>query len=321
MDQHKNNIADGIKFWMENEIDVEKLDSLKRQLTSSPIGALDEVVAPMWDSFDEGAINERSSHLLQRSQQKEKLIKLNVRYRRLQIAAILIPAIMAVGFVTAYFGIQTKPNYFELQAMKGEKSFLNLPDQSKVWINSDSYLKYSSDFSVKERRLHLDGEGFFDVAYRDGIPFIVSVGKISIVVKGTKFNVRSSPEEIEVALLQGKVDILQENDQLLASLKPDQVIHIDAHDPTKFTIRDENVDRYGIWTQNKLIIQNENIVDISKKIEKWYGVNIQMFNVESDQKYTFTIKTESLNETLNLLNQLMSVDYSVNGEEVIIKQH
>lgn len=321
MEQHKNSIAGGIKSWMDNEMDMEKMDSLKRQLNSSSIGALDEVIAPMWDSFDEDAINERSNHLLRQSQQKEKIIKLNARYRRWQIAAILIPAIMAVGFVTTYFGTQSKPNYFELQAMKGEKSFLILPDHSKVWINSDTYIKYSSDFNVKERCLHLNGEGFFDVAHHSGLPFTVFVGKISIVVKGTKFNVRSSSEEIEVALLQGKVDILQGNDQLLASLKPNQVISINAHDPTQFTIRDENVDRYGIWIQNKLIIQNENIVDISKKIEKWYGVNIKIVNAKSDQKYTFAIKTESLNETLNLLNQLMIIDYSVNGEEVIIKQN
>lgn len=320
MEQYKDDIADSIKAWMSNDVDEQELDNLKKQLSTTSAEALNEIITPIWNSYDNDSINERSNRLQQQSLLKEKLIKLHTKYRRLQIAAVLIPAILTIGFVASYIGMNEQPNYFELQAMKGEKSFLNLPDQSKVWLNSDSYLKYTSDFSVKERHLYLDGEGFFDVAHQNGIPFTVSVGKINIVVKGTKFNVKNDLKEIEVALLEGKVDIFCDDNQLLASLLPNQVINIDATDSRKYVVRNENVDRYGIWSQNKLVIQNENLFDISKKIEKWYGVNVHLFNVEPNQRYTFTIKTESLNETLNLLNQLTSVEYSVNGEEVIIRQ-
>ena len=168
--------------------------------------------------------------------------------------------------------------------------------------------------------MYLKGEGFFDVAHQVGLPFTVSVGSINIVVKGTKFNVKSDPGEVEIALLEGKVDVFHDKTQLIASLLPNQIINIDTNDPRKFTIRNERGEDYGIWTQNILVIQNENLSDISRKIGKWYGVNIRLFNVDLDQKYTFTIKTESLNETLGLMNQLMSIDYSVNGEEVVIRQ-
>lgn len=173
---------------------------------------------------------------------------------------------------------------------------------------------------MEERHLYLKGEGFFDVAHQAGLPFTVSVGSINIVVKGTKFNVKSDPGEVEIALLEGKVDVFHDKTQLIASLLPNQIINIDTNDPRKFTIRNERGEDYGIWTQNILVIQNENLSDISRKIGKWYGVNIRLFNVDLDQKYTFTIKTESLNETLGLMNQLMSIDYSVNGEEVVIRQ-
>ena len=320
MNQFKGNIEDEIKSWMDNEMNAEKLDSFKAQVNVASTDTLDQLINPMWQSYEDDVINERSKHLTQQSQQKEKLLKLNTRFRRLQIAAALIPAILIIGFIAAYFGTQPQTNYFELQAMKGEKSYLDLPDQSKVWINSESCLKYTSNFSIKERHLYLKGEGFFEVAHQNGIPFTVSVGKINVVVKGTKFNVKSDSKEIEVALLEGKVDIFYNEDKLLASLLPNQIINIDAQNPSRFSIKEENTEQYGVWTQNKLLIQNENLFDISKKIEKWYGVDIHLSNVDPTLKYTFTIKTESLNETLSLMNQLMSINYSINGEEVMIKK-
>lgn len=320
MKDNKDNITNGIRDWMDNDVDAEKLDRLKSQLDATSTESLDEILSPIWESYDNDSINERRYRVQQESRQKEKIRKLNYKYRRLQIAAILIPVIMVMGFAMLYLGMEKQSNYFELQALKGEKSFLNLPDRSKVWINSESSLRYASDFNMEERHLYLKGEGFFDVAHQAGLPFTVSVGNINIVVKGTKFNVKSDQGEVEIALLEGKVDIFHDRTQLIASLLPNQIINIDTNDPRKFTIRNESGEDYGIWTQNILVIQNENLSDISRKIGKWYGVNIRLFNVDLDQKYTFTIKTESLNETLGLMNQLMSIDYSVNGEEVVIRQ-
>lgn len=320
MKNHTGDITDDIRDWMTDDMDTEKLKRLKSEVGAVSTESLDTIIAPLWDSYDNDSIQERTYRLQQELRQKEKVVRLNNKYRRLQIAAVLLPAIMAIGFLTAYWGMQKQSNYFEVQALKGEKSFLNLPDQSKVWINSESSLKYASDFYIKERHLYLDGEGFFDVAHQDGFPFTVSVGNINIVVKGTTFNVKSSAKELEVALLKGKVDIFHDETQWIASLEPNQVICIDTHNPQKFTIRYEYGDEYGIWTQNKLAIQNENLFAISKKLERWYGVNIQLVNANPDQKYTFTIKTESLNEILHLMSQLMSIEYSVKGEEVIIRQ-
>lgn len=320
MKNHTGDITDDIRDWMTDDMDTEKLKRLKSEVGAVSTESLDTIIAPLWDSYANDSIQERTYRLQQELRQKEKVVRLNNKYRRLQIAAVLLPAIMAIGFLTAYWGMQKQSNYFEVQAMKGEKSFLNLPDQSKVWINSESSLKYASDFNIKERQLYLDGEGFFDVAHQGGFPFTVSVGNINIVVKGTTFNVKSSAQELEVALLKGKVDIFHDETQLIASLEPNQVISIDTHNPQKFTIRYEYGDEYGIWTQNKLVVQNENLFDISKKLERWYGVNIQLLNANPDQKYTFTIKTESLNEILHLMSQLMAIEYSVKGEEVIIRQ-
>lgn len=320
MNQNRDNIEKEIKSWMDNEMSTEELDCFKARVNASSTETLDEIINPIWQSYDDDIISERSRHLSQQSEQKERLLKLSTRFKRLQIAAVLIPTILVIGFITVYLGIQPQTNYFELQAMRGEKSYLDLPDQSKVWINSGSSLKYTSNFSIKERHLYLNGEGFFDVAHQNGIPFTVSVGPINVVVKGTKFNIKSDSKEIEVALLEGKVDIFDNDDQLLTSLLPNQITNIDAKDPSKLTVRNENTEQYGIWTQHKLLIQNENLLDISKKIEKWYGVNIHLYNADPKPKYTFTIKTESLNETLNLMHELMSVDYSINGEEVIIKK-
>lgn len=66
----------------------------------------------------------------------------------------------------------------------GSRTKLILPDGSVVWLNSDSQFKYDNSFGVKERRVTLNGEGYFQVAKDKTKPFIVITDNIKIKVLG-----------------------------------------------------------------------------------------------------------------------------------------
>lgn len=90
----------------------------------------------------------------------------------------------------------------------------SLPDQSSVWLHSNTKLTCDIQHKKEERVVTLRGEAYFDVAHDKRKPFIVQTDGVRIVVHGTKFNVEAFPdmENIYVSLLEGSVSLDTEND-------------------------------------------------------------------------------------------------------------
>lgn len=100
---------------------------------------------------------------------------------------------------------------------RGGKYQIALPDGSKVWLNAGSSLTYPAVFNGTERRVQLNGEGYFEVMNMEEIPFVVSVvepGKpcgrtTEVRVLGAHFNINAYGEEkyIKTTPLEGKVKV------------------------------------------------------------------------------------------------------------------
>lgn len=73
-----------------------------------------------------------------------------------------------------------------------------------------------------------------------------------------------------------------------------------------------------VWRLGKLKIENENLQEIVQKMERWYGIKIQLHDVPENKRYWMTIKTESLREMLEIINRVTPITYTINGEEVSI---
>ena len=72
---------------------------------------------------------------------------------------------------------------------KGERSLLQLPDGTKVWINSCTTLEYAGDYGRSNRDVHLNGEAYFEVAKDKKLPFVVTTNRVDVKAVGTAFNV------------------------------------------------------------------------------------------------------------------------------------
>lgn len=72
---------------------------------------------------------------------------------------------------------------------------LNLPDGSKVWLNSGSYLKHPQKFTGDTRTVELDGEAYFSVQKDKSKRFIVNTPfDLKAEVLGTEFNIEAYKE-------------------------------------------------------------------------------------------------------------------------------
>jgi len=97
----------------------------------------------------------------------------------------------------------------------GEMKELNLPDGSTVILNSNSTLKYDSNWlNTATREVWLEGEAFFEInkqPLKGAAQFIVHSNDTKVAVLGTVFNVYNRNENIAVVLESEKEEQIISN--------------------------------------------------------------------------------------------------------------
>lgn len=230
-----------------------------------------------------------------------------------------VALLFGIGFSFLFSSQGSKSFQFTANTPLGEKAMLMLPDSSKVWLNSGSKLTYTAQ--SKQRIVNLQGEAFFEVKKDHRKAFVVQAGEVNVQVHGTNFNISAydSDPEIAVSLESGLVSLLERNSGVvLAKLKPNQMGCVSKEDFTCRILPDDP-EITKLWTNNILKVYDSNFLDAAKKLERWFGVNITLENVNPDSRYTFVVKTESLKEILDLFNKMTPIAYKIEGKEVNIR--
>ncbi len=250
-----------------------------------------------------------------------------VRYNRktlLWITTLAASLALIIGLTIPYLTKNTVTSYPSkvlVESPRGEKSKIYLPDGTLVWLNSGSQLAYYTDFNSGNRKVLLEGEAFFDVSENKELPFDVHAGNLKIQVLGTSFNVNSygTEKNTVVSLLEGQVAVMTAQDEkLLSKIHPQQKIVVDKA-TGNYELLSCDADMDGIWRYGQLKINNDPMSQVIAKMERWYGVNINLEGKQRSERYWLTIKTESLTEILELINKITPIGYQIKGEEVIIR--
>ncbi len=130
-----------------------------------------------------------------------------VRTPWIRVAAALV---LALGGMATWYSVPQRHT-----TPAGEQRVVRLPDGSTATLNAGSVLRHRRGFRIlpgvasADRRVHLDGEAFFEVE-GDGRPFTVEAGEASIRVLGTRFHVRArswSRLGVEVHVEEGRVEV------------------------------------------------------------------------------------------------------------------
>ena len=100
-----------------------------------------------------------------------------------------------------------KPEIHTITIPRGAEYLLELTDGTKVWLNSETELKYPRTFDGNERVVYLKGEAFFKVSKDKRRPFKVVTENSVTTVLGTEFNVNNYGENMGVrtTLVEGSV--------------------------------------------------------------------------------------------------------------------
>lgn len=199
-----------------------------------------------------------------------------------------------------------------VKAPAGSKSYAELPDGSKVWLNAGSSLTYSYDVNKKERTVDLSGEGFFEVYHDEKTPFTVSSSSLNVRVLGTKFNFRDYPEDLlaEVTLTQGKIALSnQAGEELIMS--PDESVTFDKETGTM--TRGRSGYQVNEWVSGNLVFDEAPLLEIVRRLERAYSVKI---NISSPELFglrfygAFNSSRQDISEVLQSLSATGKFRYS-----------
>jgi len=248
------------------------------------------------------------------------------RVKKLFFNISKVVAILIIGLLlglTVQKLKKTEPVYFTSIAPKGSVSQMVLPDNSIVFLNAGSQLKYTVNGLKRKREVFLDGEAWFDVTQNVKKPFVVHTPFYDVQVLGTQFNVKAYKydNEIVTTLEKGSVHIsssenfkISENQTLCPG---EQFIYCSQ----KNTIEVKKVETrmFTSWKDNKLIFINMNLKELIVLLERKYGVEIKTSdNSILNYHYDGTIKDETILEVLDLLKETLPIKYKIDGQTILI---
>ena len=201
----------------------------------------------------------------------------------------------------------------------GEYHF-TLSDGTKVWMNSDSELRFPVNFTSNRREIFIKGEAYFEVEPDRERPFIVHANQVSIQVLGTKFNVSAYGESQQVltTLVQGGVNVKYAG--LQTELQPGFQAVTDIKAGT-MDRREVEVGMYTSWTKGIFEYENMPLSDIAVQLSRWYDVRIIFSAPEfANRRFTGVVrKYDVLNDVLSIIEQTTDVCFIVNGKEIVVK--
>ena len=256
-----------------------------------------------------------------RKQNKKVSFRRSLQFMQRVAAILFIPVLV----LSAYFFMQTgkeKVRMVEVRTNPGVVSTFELPDGSKVWVNSDSRLSYGSRFNQKERVLSLEGEAYFEVTPDKDRPFIVETDELAVRALGTSFNVKSYEEEKDVStvLMTGKVEVTSDYDRLVLNPNERIVFNKQTGHMEKSTV--ENTGDYINWKYNALTFNGETFENIVHTLERYYNTRI-VFESETLKKYRFTGTpgNTSLESILQILSLTSPLSYEVRDSMIILREN
>jgi hypothetical protein len=195
-----------------------------------------------------------------------------------------------------------------------------LPDGTQVWLNSSSSLSYPTEFTGNSRTVKLTGEAYFEVAKNKDKPFYVEMNNVQVKVLGTHFNISAYADDnnLTTTLLEGSVQISKNGS--LALLKPGQQAVIGSN-ADAITVSKAQINEAMAWKNGYFMFNDNNIVDIMKKVSRWYDADVEYKGDFGNQRFggTFT-RSKSITDLLKNLEQIGNVHFKITGRRITVMQ-
>jgi ferric-dicitrate binding protein FerR (iron transport regulator) len=208
---------------------------------------------------------------------------------------------------------------------------ISLPDGSEVTLNGGSILSYPSFFAEGERRVQIEGEGYFDIS-TDNRPFIVETERLDVEVLGTRFNLKSYAEDdqiwltLEKGAIKAHIRTDDSDKERVVALSPDEQVIFNKRSGD-VSVTKVQTKLFTYWLSGGLFFPNNTLEEIMMVLENRFNMKIIIIDVDLKKEtyYCQFDKNDDLSRILYLLsgkgvNKKNKWKYTILDGKVIISK-
>ncbi len=253
-----------------------------------------------------------------RDTQDSRVIRLNFRIPAIAASLILL---MGLSYLV-WYSLEKTDLFFPqslVEQSTGKTQKVILSDGTIIWLKRESELNYPSRFNGATRNVELQGEALFEVAKDPSHPFIIHCGELTAKVLGTSFNIKSTEQKIEVSVFTGKVSLQTKNQNLVVMPNEKAVYKSAIKSLQKESAGHKEQLTQIQGTEYNMQFDDTPLTNVFRQVESKFNIKIS-YNKEllGKQRVTADFTDQSLKNTLDMLGQLFSINYTQSGNQVKI---
>lgn len=236
---------------------------------------------------------------------KGKLVQM-FGWMHMSVAASIV-LILAVSFL--YLSKRDRTHFTSF----GEHQLIELPDGSSVTLASHSELHWDeNDWREGKRMLRMKGKAFFDV--KKGSAFVVQAEAGKVEVLGTKFDVSSYPEGMQVRCFEGKVRATEKSGKsTIVSAGFGAVLNTDGWEPLA-----ELAEAEPSWLADAPKYENAPLTLVIKEMEAMYGIKIVSKGADLKRRFTGAVPSDDLQLALKVVFGTLEINYTIEEQRVVL---
>lgn len=248
--------------------------------------------------------------------------KSHMRYIWESFAAAALIAAVVFSYGLGTKAVQNRFSNIIVEVPDGSKMNVSLPDGSSVYLNGGSKISYSQGFGITNRDMHIDGEGYFEIARNENLPMKLTSQNLSVEVLGTKFSYRDyeGDDNACVALAQGSVRVSAGDDNHVLKPGESAVFNLASGSLTVFDNMNEDL---LAWRNGIFSFEDATLGTIARQLSRTYGISF-VFTSEDLKSLSFFASFTNPDitpmEILSRLSATQAFHYEMNGRTVIIRK-
>jgi ferric-dicitrate binding protein FerR (iron transport regulator) len=207
-----------------------------------------------------------------------------------------------------------------VQTLRGGYYRLQLPDGSKVVLNSSSSVFFASAFGSNDRQVSVNGEAWFDVVKDPERPFYVHVPGLKIEVSGTRFNVQAYKDDnvVRTSLVEGNVKVTAGKQEV--SLKPGEQAVFTSKKKLEKVTNSSAIKKATAWKSGTFIFENDDIRSIIRQLCRSYDLDVEYKGDIPDKTFDGVFYRKNPVELiLGYLQERSGIKFTKEGNKIIVQ--
>jgi transmembrane sensor len=258
---------------------AERADFERWRMTAEHTAAY-ETTAEMWQSFGQLAhrpdLEELSRRILSDTADRPR----RRFFMTVPVAAAILIALICGGL---FLSFQLRgPRSAVYATLPGESRQISLTDGSQLILNYATEVEVQLGLDARTITLR-KGEALFIVAHDKTRPFRVKAGDGEVTALGTRFEVRSDAEHVEVTLLEGRITVDRRAAMEHISLVPGDQVRFAAATPMKIAAATSQMTRRIVdaevvasWSTGRLRFRSTPLIEALEQVNRYSTIQIRI---------------------------------------------